>query len=162
MELTKKGVPHHHLVIGPVSGSIKCWPRDGFRIERYRKRMALPFVACFIPFLINASLPASFHFHKVLTAANGSIMTGQDNQTPFERKWTPGGNIVVNLKRAFRVRQPSVLIFARSPLEHIRIQMLPKQRRGFLRRSGSQGRSPWRGCSTSVCSRSACSISIRC
>ena len=39
MELTKKGVPHHHLVIGPVSGSIKCWPRNGFRIERYRARM---------------------------------------------------------------------------------------------------------------------------
>lgn len=53
-----------------------------------------------------------FHHHRVLSVANGSVMTGQDNQTPFERKWTPGGSITVNLRRKFRVRQPSVLVFA--------------------------------------------------
>jgi len=36
MELTKKGTPHHHVVIGPVKGRIRCWPRDGFRIAKYR------------------------------------------------------------------------------------------------------------------------------
>jgi len=36
MELTKKGTPHHHLVIGAVTGKVRCWPRDRFRIREYR------------------------------------------------------------------------------------------------------------------------------
>jgi len=39
MELTKKGTPHHHVVIGPVVGKIRCWAKDTFRIGEYVKRM---------------------------------------------------------------------------------------------------------------------------
>lgn len=39
MELTKKGTPHHHVVIGRTVGQIRCWTRDGFRIDRYRSRL---------------------------------------------------------------------------------------------------------------------------
>jgi len=37
MELTQKGTPHHHVVIGPVKGLVRCWSRDRFRIDRYRR-----------------------------------------------------------------------------------------------------------------------------
>jgi len=36
MEVTKKGTPHHHLVIGTVDGRIRCWSRDRFQIGRYQ------------------------------------------------------------------------------------------------------------------------------
>ncbi len=42
MELTKKGTPHHHLVIGtiPEGKKIKCWRGKDFDIEEYQERRA--------------------------------------------------------------------------------------------------------------------------
>ncbi len=39
MELTKKGTPHHHVVVGTIKQPARCWPRDGFDVRRYRRRM---------------------------------------------------------------------------------------------------------------------------
>ncbi len=41
MELTKKGVPHFHLIVGPVPQEmrIKCWRGSDFVIGTYRARM---------------------------------------------------------------------------------------------------------------------------
>jgi len=36
MELTKKGTPHHHLVIGPVKGRVKCWSGKRLQIKAYQ------------------------------------------------------------------------------------------------------------------------------
>lgn len=36
MEVTKKGMPHHHLIAGPVIGRVSCYGAD-FDIRRYRK-----------------------------------------------------------------------------------------------------------------------------
>ncbi len=39
MELTKKGTPHHHLVVGSVEGhKIRCWGSDGFDVRSFRRR----------------------------------------------------------------------------------------------------------------------------
>ena len=38
-ELTKKKVPHHHLVVGPVNGKIACYGRDTFDVRIHRRRM---------------------------------------------------------------------------------------------------------------------------
>lgn len=37
MELTKKGVPHHHVVLGPVKGQVRCYGKD-FDVKRFKKR----------------------------------------------------------------------------------------------------------------------------
>lgn len=35
--MTKRRIPHHHLIIGPVQGEVNCW--DGrFDIKQYRER----------------------------------------------------------------------------------------------------------------------------
>ncbi len=37
MELTKAGTPHHHLVVGPVKGQIRCWKGE-LEIRPYQRR----------------------------------------------------------------------------------------------------------------------------
>jgi len=38
-ELTEKRVPHHHLLVGPVTGRIRCYGRDNFSVRDHVKRM---------------------------------------------------------------------------------------------------------------------------
>lgn len=52
-----------------------------------------------------------YHKHKILTMANGSIFTFQDNQTPFNRIFVPGDNFVINVAKNYFVKQPSVVVF---------------------------------------------------
>lgn len=38
-ELTKKKVPHHHILVGPVQGRIRCYSGDSFDVRTFRKRL---------------------------------------------------------------------------------------------------------------------------
>ena len=39
MEITKRGIPHHHLVAGPVEGQVRCYGPD-FDMRDFRRRFA--------------------------------------------------------------------------------------------------------------------------
>lgn len=41
VELTKKGMPHLHLVIGPVQGNLRCYGKGPFDERRFRARLAV-------------------------------------------------------------------------------------------------------------------------
>lgn len=49
---------------------------------------------------------------KLLSIHRDSVITHQDNQTPFAGKWHPGDKFSIRIRRAIRVSQPSVLLFA--------------------------------------------------
>lgn len=53
-----------------------------------------------------------YHANRLLSIASGSILTVQDNQTPFLPEWLPGSTIRIRIKKNYSVRQPSVLLFA--------------------------------------------------
>ena len=38
MELTRRGIPHWHLVLGTIHGSVRCWQGDKLSIRSYEKR----------------------------------------------------------------------------------------------------------------------------
>lgn len=38
-ELTQQNVPHHHLIVGPVSGTMRCYGRETFDVRRHVARM---------------------------------------------------------------------------------------------------------------------------
>ncbi len=52
------------------------------------------------------------HRHKFVTAASGSFMTRQDVETPFTEHWFPGAVERVNITRPYRVKVPSLAVFA--------------------------------------------------
>lgn len=45
-----------------------------------------------------------------MTATNGAAAIFQDNQSPFAGRWIPGETFRIQLKKRYRVRQPSVLV----------------------------------------------------
>lgn len=65
-------------------------------------------------FLIDIGLQPKriYHRHKICSAAADAIMTRQDEETPFIEHWFPGAVERVNIRRAIRVREPSLVVFA--------------------------------------------------
>lgn len=53
-----------------------------------------------------------YHANRLLTAAQDSFLTYQDNQTPFNVLWLPGSSMRIRIRKNFAVRQPSMLMFA--------------------------------------------------
>ncbi len=53
-----------------------------------------------------------YHHHKILSIADGAVGVVQDNQTPFQLEYTPGGKLTINIGRNIAVSQPSLLAFA--------------------------------------------------
>ena len=53
-----------------------------------------------------------FRRHRIMTIANGSVMTTRDPATPFAVEWVPGDHFKINIRKKYRVRQPSVMLFA--------------------------------------------------
>lgn len=54
-----------------------------------------------------------FSRSRLLTVANGgSIMSVQDNQTPFAPQWIPGDSFKIKLSKRYRVQMPSIMVFA--------------------------------------------------
>ncbi len=51
-----------------------------------------------------------YHRHQLITLAK-SLFTFQDNQTPFLINYLPGDTLAIHIRKRFRVRQPSVLVF---------------------------------------------------
>ncbi len=50
--------------------------------------------------------------NRLLTVAQDSFLTFQDNQTPFSVLWLPGGSMRIRVRKNYAVRQPSMLLFA--------------------------------------------------
>ncbi len=53
-----------------------------------------------------------YHMNRMLSVANDSFLTFQDNQTPFDVLWLPGARVNIRIRKNFAVRQPSMLLFA--------------------------------------------------
>ncbi len=53
-----------------------------------------------------------YHKNRLLSMANGSIYTFQDNQTPFLPRWVPGDSFRIRIRKNYAIHQPSVLMFA--------------------------------------------------
>lgn len=53
-----------------------------------------------------------YHRHRILTMARNSLLSYQENQTPFSVLWVPGDAFDIHIKKRLRVRQPSCLVFA--------------------------------------------------
>lgn len=53
-----------------------------------------------------------FQRYRLLTASDGSILSFQENQSPFDVLWIPGETFAINIKKNYFVDQPSVVIFA--------------------------------------------------
>ncbi len=51
-----------------------------------------------------------YHKNRLLTMANGSIMSFHDTQTPFDPLWHPGDSFTIRVKKRYVVRQPSYLL----------------------------------------------------
>lgn len=49
---------------------------------------------------------------RMLSAASGAISVARDPATPFAYEWLPGEAFHIRIKKRFRVRQPSILVFA--------------------------------------------------
>lgn len=48
--------------------------------------------------------------NRILTMANGSIMSTQDHESPFGPNWIPGDSFTINIKKNYFIEQPSVLV----------------------------------------------------
>lgn len=53
-----------------------------------------------------------YHRHKVCSAVNASQFQRQDVETPFLEHWFPSSIEGVNIRRSYRVREPSAVMFA--------------------------------------------------
>ncbi len=53
-----------------------------------------------------------FHRHGLLTPANAIAMSRQDTETPFVDHWFPRAVVNVNVRQQYRVRSPSLCVFA--------------------------------------------------
>lgn len=49
---------------------------------------------------------------RMLTAADGSLAVWQDTVTPFLAKWIAGEAFDIDIRKGFRVMQPSIVVFA--------------------------------------------------
>ena len=47
---------------------------------------------------------------RIMTATQGAAWVGQDNVSPFAPRWVPGEAFHLQLKKRYRVRQPSALL----------------------------------------------------
>lgn len=53
-----------------------------------------------------------FKREKLLTAATGALSVGRDPESPFAYEYLPGDMFRIRVKKRYRVRQPSVVVFA--------------------------------------------------
>lgn len=51
-----------------------------------------------------------YHWHKMHTMANGSLLNYTDPNSPFNPLWLSGGFVNVRIRRKLHVRQPSILV----------------------------------------------------